>query len=60
MFPQLHIVFLTYLYLALSHDLVNNLIILPIQFGFVVTLLVTQDAQTLRTLQFDLKLLLKE
>lgn len=53
-------VFSTYLYLTLSHDLVHNFVVVLVEFGFVVTLLVTQDPQTLGTLQLYLKLLLEE
>lgn len=49
-----------YLDLALSHDLVHDLVVVLVQHAFVVTLLVAEDAQVLGALQLNLKLLQKD
>lgn len=47
-----------YLHLALAHDNVHDLIVILVELGLVVTFLVAQDPQALRTLQLNFKLLL--
>lgn len=47
-----------YLHLALAHDNVHDLIVILVELGLVVTFLVAQDPQALRTFQLDLKFLL--
>lgn len=48
----------SHLHLPLAHDLVYDLVVILVELGFVVAFLVAQDAQALRALQLDFKLLL--
>lgn len=48
----------SYLYLPLAHDLVHDLVVVLVELGLVVALLVAEDAQALRSLQLNFKLLL--
>lgn len=44
--------------MPLAHDLVHDLVVVLVELGLVVALLVAQDAQALRALQLNFKLLL--
>lgn len=48
---------MSYWDLSLPHDAVRALPLLFVRLGFVVTLLIAEQPQGLRALQFDLKLL---
>lgn len=47
----------TYLYLSFGHDLISELSLLFALLAFVAALLIAEQPQSLRALQFDLKLL---
>lgn len=46
--------------MALSHDLVYDLVVVLVELGLVVAFLVAQDAQALRALQLNFELLLDQ
>ena len=47
----------SHLDLPFAHDLVHDLVVVPIDLGLVIALLVAQDPQGLRALQLNLELL---